>query len=418
MSSEYALFTAALGLSAPWEVADVRFDADARRIDFEVRFAPGSRFSCPACGAGDQPVHDTRQRSWQHLHFFEHKAFIHAAVPRVRCGACAKTTQVAVPWARAGSGFTLLFEALVITLCRHMPVNTVARHLGVGDDGLWRIVHHYVEGARSREEFSGVRAVGVDETAARRGQNYISLFHDLINRRLLFACPGRDQTTVARFTQDLREHGGDPLAIDAVCIDMSKAYIAGVARHLPQAAVSFDGFHVIELANAAVDEVRRAEVREEPVLKHSRWTWLKDKHRWSNRQFTAFHALSRLRLKTARAWRLKEMLREIFSEVGSQEEAEQRLKRWYSWARRCRLAPFKRLALTLKAHWQGVLNAFDSRLNNGSVEGLNSLIQAAKAKARGYRTARNLITIAYLVGAKLKHLPVSPYTTTSWNPAA
>ena len=112
---------------------------------------------------------------------------------------------------------------------------------------------------------------------------------------------------------------------------MSKANIAGVARHLPQAAVSFDGFHVIQLANTAVDEVRRAEVRDEPVLKHSRWTWLKDKHRWSKRQITTFHTLSRLRLKTARAWRLKETLREIFKEAGSQAEAEQRLKRWYSW---------------------------------------------------------------------------------------
>ena len=89
MSSEYALFTTALGLSAPWEVAD-------------VRFAPGSRFRCLACGMSDQPVHDTGQRSRQHLHFFERKAFIHAGVPRVRCGACAKTTQVEVPWARSG----------------------------------------------------------------------------------------------------------------------------------------------------------------------------------------------------------------------------------------------------------------------------------------------------------------------------
>lgn len=251
-----------------------------------------------------------------------------------------------MPWARANSGITRLFEALAITLCRHTPVHMVAGHLGVGDAGLWCILHHFAV-PRSARAPTAVRLLGAGSV-----------------------------------------DGGPFYALRRVCA-------------------------VIQLANAAVDEVRRAEVREEPILKHSRWTWLKDKNSWSERHITTFHSLSRLRLKTARAWRLKEPLREIFSEASSQAEAEEQLSRWYTWARRCRLAPFKRLALTLKAHWQGVLNAFDSRLNNGGVEGLNSLIQAAKARARGYRTARNLITIAYLIGAKLRHLPASPYTTTS-----
>ncbi|MDZ7810277.1 MAG: transposase [Arhodomonas sp.] len=109
----------------------------------------------------------------------------------------------------------------------------MARLLGVGDDALWRILHHYVEGARTEEDFSDVSAVGIDETAARRGHDYISVFHDLERRRVLYACPGRDQHTVARFAEDLRAHGGKPEAVSAACIDMSKAYIAGVSKHLP-----------------------------------------------------------------------------------------------------------------------------------------------------------------------------------------
>ena len=417
MSMEHGLFTAALGLSAPWEVTDVRFDPQAGRIDFDVRFARGSRFGCPACGAEGQAVHDTRERSWRHLHFFQYQAFIHAHLPRVRCAQCGKTTQVSPPWSREGSGFTQLFEALVVTLCREMPVNTVARHLGVGDDAIWRVLHHYVEAARGREDFGAVRALGIDETAARRGQHYISLFHDLGVGRVLYGCEGRDQGTVGRFVADLRTHGGVAEAITAVCIDMSKAYIAGVHRYLPQAAITFDAFHIIQLANEAVDQVRREEVRQEPMLKHSRWTWLKDKHRWSNRQIMQFHDLSRSRLKTARAWRLKESLRDLFATAHTPEQAKSLFDRWYSWARRCRLAPMKRLASTLKTHLQGLLNGFDSHLSNGRVEGINSLIQAAKARARGYRTTRSLITMAYVIGGKLTHLPRSPYTTTSWDPA-
>jgi len=413
MPSDLSLFTAALALTAPWEVVSVDFDPQAKRIDLEVGFAHGARFACPACGAAEQGVHDSRRRSWQHLHFFEHRAYIHASVARVRCSECGKTTQVAVPWARPGSGFTQLFEALAIVLCAQMPVQAAARHLGVGDDALWRMLHHYVDAARTQQDFSAVTAVGIDETAARRGQDYISVFHDLEHRRVLYACHGHDRHTVAHFAADLRAHGGDPQAIEAACIDMSKAYIAGVASELPQAAITFDGFHVIQLANAAVDAVRRAEVRDEPVLKHTRWVWLKDGWRWTHRQLQTFHALSRTRLKTARAWRLKNALRELYAQAPPRELAEAMLQRWYSWARRCRLEPFKRLALTVKAHWDGILNAFDSRLNNGSVEATNGLIQAAKARARGYRTARNLITMVYLIGARLSYLPASPYTTTS-----
>lgn len=418
MPGTHALFTAALGLSAPWEVTDIRFDAEAKRIDFDVTFASGSRFACPACGTEGQPVHDTRQRSWQHLHFFEHHAFIHAAVPRVRCQDCGKTTQVEVPWARSGSGFSQLFEALVITLCQQMPVRQVAAHLGIGDDPLWRILNYYVGAAREAEDFGEVRAVGIDETAARRGQNYITVFQDLRARRLLFACEGRSQRTVERFVRDLREHGGTPEAVEAVCIDMSKAYISGVQHHLPEAAITFDRFHLVQLANQAVDEVRRAEVRYEPELKRTRWIWLKDAGKQPLKPFSELYYLSRTRLKTARAWRLKEALRELLASSRDREDAEAALKRWYSWARRCRLEPFKRLALTFKEHWQGILNGFDSRISNGSVEGMNAKIQAAKARARGFRTTRNLITVCYLIGSQLTHLPASPYAPTCRRAAA
>ena len=414
-----SLFTTALGLQPPWQVTDVRFDQDTGRIDFDVAYAKGSRFACPACEAEGQAVHDNRTRSWRHLNFFQYEAHIHAAVPRVRCSACGKTTQVPVPWARAQSGFTQLMEALVVTLCGAMPVNTVAKLLNVGDDRLWGILHHYVDEARTLEDHSDVSRLGVDETASRRGQNYISLFHDLDGKRLLFACEGRSQKAVEAFAEDLIAHQGDPQAIEHVCIDMSAAYIAGVAKHLPNAEVTFDAFHVIKLANEAVEEVRRKEVKTEPSLRGSRWTWLKSPENWNRRQLTDFHWLSRSRLQTANAWRLKESLRDLYASATDSVHAAMLFSAWYSWARRSRLEPFKRLALTLDKHLAGILATFDSRISNGRAEGINSLIQAAKARARGYRTTRSLIAISYLVAGNLKHLPASPFDTTSCSqPAA
>lgn len=408
-----SLFTAALGLQTPWRAVDVSFDPDQGRIDFQVAFTPGARFTCPECGAPGQPVHDTRERTWRHLNFFQYQAYIHAKVPRVRCQACDKTTQVEVPWARPNSGFTQLMEALLVTLCKAMTVHEAALLLGVSDMRVWRTLDHYVDGARAREDFSATQSIGLDETAARRGHHYISLFHDLDAGRLLYACEGRKAEVVAQFAEDLEAHGGCAENIENVCIDMSASFACGVAEHLPWAQVTFDEFHVIQILNKAVDEVRRQEVKRVPELKRSRYTWLKNDHQWTRRQILQYATLSRMNLKTHRAYRIKEALRAIFATARSAEQAEPLLTRWYSWARRCRLEPIKRAAKTLKDHWQGILNAFDSRLTNGRVEAANGLIQAAKAKARGYGTIRHLITIAYLVAGKLTHLPASPLCTQS-----
>jgi transposase len=300
-------------------------------------------------------------------------------------------------------------EALIVTLCQAMTVRQVAQLLTVSDMRIWRTLDFYVDQARAQEDFSAVVAVGLDETAARRGHAYISLFHDLEAGRLVFACEGRKAEVVAQFADDLEAHGGCAENVRAVCIDMSTSYQAGVAEHLPWAAVSFDEFHVIQPVNKAVDEVRRQEAKATPDLKRSRYPWLKDKQDWTRRQILQYTDLKRLNLKTHRAFQIKEALREIFRTAPDRDTAEPLLEQWYRWARRCRLEPIKQVAKTLKTHWDGILNAFDSKLTNGRVEGANSLIQAAKAKARGYGTTRHLITIAYLIAGKLTHLPASPF---------
>ena len=120
-----ALFTSALGLQAPWSVQDVALDTSRRRIDFNLT-CNASRLPCPHCAALDQGVHDRLTREWRHLDFFQFEAWLHAEVPRVACSACGKTGQIDVPWAREGSGFTALFEALALSLCKELPVRQAA----------------------------------------------------------------------------------------------------------------------------------------------------------------------------------------------------------------------------------------------------------------------------------------------------
>lgn len=411
------LFTQALGLAAPWRVVNVNFQQGQGRIVFKVENT-ASRLTCPACGATDQPIHDRLPRTWQHLNFFQYKAVIEAKVPRVGCRVCEKTTQIEVPWARPGAGFTQTLEAFVVALCTQMPVSAVARLLGVSDDRVWRVLDFHVEAARAREDYSTVCRISADERSAHKGHRYLTMFCDMDARRLLFATQGKDGATFKAFADDLAAHGGDAKAITDVSLDLGAAYQAGARDHCPNAKVSFDPFHVVALANGALDQVRRAEVKHEADLKGIRWGTLKDAAKWTRTQIDQMHWLQRSNLQTARAWRLKQALREVFSRATDVEHARTLLAAWLSWARRCRLVPFKRLAATVKKHLEGILEHFRSGLSNGFAEGINGRIQAAKARARGYATDRHLITVSYLICSNLKHLPKNPWIHVAQQTAA
>jgi transposase len=393
-----ALFTMALGLSSPWEVKELVFTAESRRLDIRIDFPRGASFPCPECGESSK-VHDTEEKSWRHLDFFQHSAYLTARVPRCRCDQHG-VKQVQVPWARPGSGFTLLFEALLMALMREMPVNAVARIVGEHDTRLWRLVDHHVEEARQRLDMSQVKAIAVDETAARRGQDYVSLFMDLDRRRLLFGTEGNDQSTVEAFRKDLEAHGGSAERITEACCDMSQAFILGLRAQFPNAHLTFDRFHVMQLANKAVDDVRRVEARERPELKRSRYVWLKNRSNLSFRQRERLQELQSMNLQTAEAYRMRLTLQDFYEQANPKAAAEF-LADWCEMVLEAGLEPMKKVARTLMEHADGVLRWFWSGFSNGLLEGINSLVQAAKAKARGYRTTRNLLNIAYLIAGKL-----------------
>ena len=287
-----------------------------------------------------------------------------------------------------------------MTMVSAMPVRTVAKMVGEHDTRLWRVLHHYVDRARARTDASAATRVAIDETAARRSQDYITLFVDIDQARVLFATEGKDAGTVAAFANDLAAHGGDAAAVDEDCIDMSPAFIKGTAEHLPKAAVTFDKFHAVKIVNDAVDQVRRAEQKGHSVLRGTRYLWLRNPANLSDRQQATLDALPTRHLRTARAYQIRLAFQDLYDQP-SAEAGAGFLKKWYFWATHSRLAPIIDAARTVKHHWDGILRWFDSRIANGLIEGINSLVQAAKAKARGYRSTRNLKAIVYLLAGKL-----------------
>jgi len=442
-----AVFGAALGLAPPWQVVSVEFDDLLGRIEIGLDFPRGSRFACPEPGCTNKvcPVHDTMEKRWRHLDFFEHQAYLVARVPRVDC-ALHGVHLVPVPWARWGSGFTLLMEAAMLTFAAQMPIAPLAKMARVHDTRIWRVLEHHVGAAREKLDFSGVTQVGCDETSARRGQDYVSIFMDLAERRVVFATEGRDADTVRAFACDLAAHGGSPKTqVEKVCCDMSPAFIAGIGEHLgdqpadevgqdaqadpagvdadvvdPEASrptvqasgeeatephrpqIVFDRYHVVAKANEAVDQVRRAEAKTRPELKRSRYVWLKNEQNLTARQREALAWLTRpsMQLKTARAARWRDDFNGFYDK-SDPEEAEAYLTRWCYGAKRSRLEPIKAFVATVEAHWDGIIAWQKNRLSNGLLEGTNSLVQAAKRRARGYRSKQKMITIIYLIAGKL-----------------
>jgi transposase len=384
-----------LGLIRPWFVDRVEFQED--QLHVYIDFPRGSKFPCPQCGQLCA-IHDSEEAQWRHLNFFQYKCFLHARRPRTTCPEH-KTLTVEVPWSRAGSDFTLLFESFVLVLAKQMPMSAVGRIVDEYDTRLWRTIRYYVDKSREKEDFRQTTKVGVDETAASRGHDYVTLFVDLDKRKVVFATPGKDNSTLGAFKQDFEAHHGQPEAITDFSIDMSPAFIKGIAEHFPGAELTFDKFHIIKMANKALSDVFKEERKTRPELKYSRYAWLKNQKNHTAAQATMFADLSRRDLKTAKGYQLKIALQAFYEQP--MESAEAYLKKWYFWASHSRLGPFKELAATIKAHWKGTLRYFQSHITNAVLEGINSLVQAAKARARGYRTHENFITMIYLIAGKL-----------------
>jgi len=398
------LFQRALGLVEPWQVVGVEFDAGQRRLDLRIDFPKGSRFSCPECDRVGCAVKDTELKTWRHLNFFEHQAYLTARVPRVICeehGA----RRVRVPWARERSGFTLLFEALVMALVREMPVAPLAELIGETDMRVWRIVHHYVDEAVDAQDLSRVVRVGIDETSSRRGQHYVSVFADLDERRAVFVSEGRDQATVQAFSGFLEAHGGKTANVREVCQDMSEAFLTGTLRHLPDAEITFDRWHIRSHLSEALDDVRRQDAKQHKgLLKNTRYLWLRRPENLTERQQDWLDELLQRPLEIVRAYELS-LRFDAFYELEDPDTAEEYLRRWISDVNDSEIEPLIKFTRMLEDHWPGVMRWHHSRVSNGLLEGLNSLIQAAKRRARGYRTNRNFIAMIYLVAGKLSAGP-------------
>lgn len=395
------LFAQALPLVSPWIVAESHMEGKPKKLLLKVGLEEGTkRMDCPCCGEKGCPIHDRRERKWRHLNFWQYETELSCRVPRVKCGKCG-VHQVDVPWAREGSGFTLLFEAMALELIKSMPVTDAAAIMGEADKRIWTIVHHYVDKAYEQSDWKELERVAVDETSRKKGHDYVTNFIDLETGKLLFMTPGKDGATIGKFASQLADFHGDAGSIREIAMDMSPAFKSGADKHLPGAEKVFDRFHVMMLAGAAFDEVRKEVAHDNDGLgRGAMWALRGNAGRLSAEMGRLREGLLKAHRKLARAMNLKETLQDLWK-YADKELAEEHFHWWYSWARRCRLEPFKRLAATLREHWDGILAYYNNYTTSAVIEAVNGRLQLARKRARGYRSFRNFRAIAYWIAGGL-----------------
>ena len=391
------LYAQILGIKSPWQVIQVELALSRGEVTVHIKQAKETQSCCPTCGKVS-PGYDSRIRRWRHLDTCQYKTILVANLPRVQCQEHGVVT-VSVPWAEPGSGFTAMFEALVIDWLREASISAVSRLMSLSWNAIDGIMQRAVKRGLSRREPLSMTQIGMDETAFRKRHDYVTIVSDQKAGTVLYVGSDRKKNTLKAWYASLTEE--QRMAIESVSMDMWPAFINATLESLPSAneKIAFDKFHVAKYLGEAVDKVRRQEHKALMAdgyddLKGSKYDWLYNPKNMTCKQTRAFSALRDSTLKTARAWAIKELAMSLWDYV-SKTWALKGWKRWLSWAVRCRLEPIKKVARTIKAHLWGILNAIVLKVSNGPAEGLNSRIKMIKVRSRGFRNKERFANAIY-----------------------
>ena len=388
MTDSRTLYATLLGITEPWGVELVEMKQDAGEVHVRVALPTNTRWVCPECHAA-APIHDHQERTWRHLDTCQFKTLVHARVARLNCPTHG-IRQLRVSWAEPGSRFTALFEALAIDWLKQASVSAVAKQMRLTWDEADGIKARAVERGLARRKLEPPRYAGVDETSFQKRHEYVTVASDLERTRVLYVGDDRGQEALDAFWRSWTPE--QRAKVEAVAMDMWEPYVRSTLAHVPDAAgkIVFDKFHVAQHLGKAVDDVRRQEHRArmaagDPILKGTKYDWLRSPKGRSWSEARAFNLLREIVTKVARAWSLREAAMELW-ELHSQAAADRNFKRWFRWARCSRLEPIRRVAQMLKRHWKNIRTFFEHRITNAGAESINEKIQTVKRRARGFRS--------------------------------
>ena len=405
------MIAGSLGLKEPWYIKGAEFLEDRQEVHIYVGIREDAAITCPHCGQATQRYgYEPNERVWRHGDCMFFPTYVHCRRPRVLCPHCG-VQQINAPFERKNSRFTLLFEGYAMLIMADMPRSKAAQLLRCNEKSLAEILVYWVNKAVEERPLDDVSSLAIDETSFRRGHSYVTLVLDAQRRRVIDVEPGRDKDTILSFAQKLEQRGGNRSNITAVTSDMSKSYVPAIREVFTKAIHVIDKFHVKQILLNALDEVRKAEQKQtedKRALFLGRRLFMIPQLRLSEEQTEKLAKLSQSYPQTGRAYRIVAAL-DTFYASSTVEEAETTFTKLYSWMRRCRLQPMKQAAQSLLRHKEQIIAYFQERITNAICEGINSMIQAAKRKARGYRTYEGYTAMIYLIAGKLQLAVPKPF---------
>ena len=380
-----------LGLSGAWKVSAVTLDIAAKRVEVEIGYDLSQPMECPECGQQCDHYDHREMREWRHLDTMQFETVLRCEVPRCKCPEHGVKT-LRVPWAGKNSRFTLLFESFAIDVLQACSsVKAAAELMGLNWHQVNEIKRRAVTRGLERRESAPIQHLGIDEKSFRKGHNYVSLLTDLQGSRVLDVAEGRDSTACDKLFGTLTEE--QLKDVEAIAMDMWRAYIKAATQYLPNADVVHDRFHVSQHLNQAIDKVRRQEHKalskeKDDTLKNSKYIWLTGFENLTEEMQNRFNELQALGLKVGRAHAIKETF-DYFWDYKYPGCARKFFNQWYGWARRSKLEPVKRVAKMIKDHFENIITYLKHRITNATTEGFNGVIQTIKANARGFRSFEN-----------------------------
>lgn len=393
------LYQQLLGLTSPWFVREVNLDTERGQIDVHVEHSPGIQFCCPQCGESCSCYDHAPERQWRHLDSCQFKTILHASIPRVKCPEHG-VSQVHVPWAEVRSRFTMMFERFAIEVLQAtQTVKGAMDILRISWDQAWHILTRAVKRGWDRKERKLMPRLGIDEKAFAKGQSYMTLLFDLDRSTVEAIAEGSSTESAIECFSQL---SSDQIkAVQAVAMDMSAAYVNATHASIPLAEhkIVHDIFHVMKLANEAVDKVRRDEHRfrskaGDHRLAKTKFIWLTGQEKLSEKQQAKLDEVFTKQLSTGKAWAFKELLRNLWTHATA-ADATDYFKHWYRRVIHTKLEPMKKLARTIKDRLANVVSYCTHRITNAVAEGINSKIMSIKRRVGGYRNPENFKTAIY-----------------------
>ena len=391
-------------------VADVSFGAAEVTVGVELR---RRRLHCPRCGFSTRARYDTRTvaSSWRGLDLGRWQVTVIASLRRLACPSHGVLTE-AVPFARPGSRFSRDFEDLIAYLATKTDKTTITRLARIDWDTVGRICARVVADGLDPGRLDGLVSIGVDEVSWKRRHHYLTLVADHTGKKIVWGAPGKDTATLDAFFAELGEQRAEQL--ETISMDMGPAFAKSATTHAPKAVRCIDPFHAVKLVTDALDTVRRTAWQQMRAVdadaarkfKGARWALLKRPSNLTDDQAATLRKLRRRGGELWRAYTLREAFRAIFAGDLTTEDTAELLDRWCAKASRSRLAPFVKVAKTIRNHRDGILAAIKLKVNNARAEALNNVVRLITRRAYGFHTAQAALALVMLTCGPIElHLP-------------